>query len=115
MSTWTAHRNPTHFPDPDDFKPSRWLSGKSDTSSIADNEGRGGTEEMKKLYMPFTKGMYKCIGQGMAMLNMRLIIATLVRKYDVKLAKGASPSDMDWDDHFLLIPRGGCTLDFTPI
>jgi cytochrome P450 len=114
MSSWTAHRNPTHFPDPDSFLPSRWISGKLD-SDASDVEGGGGTDAMKKLYMPFSKGMYKCVGQAMAMVSLRIVIATLVLKYDVKLAKDAKLADMDWDDHFLLIPKRGCFLDLTPI
>jgi cytochrome P450 len=114
MSSWTAHRNPIHFPDPDSFQPSRWLSGKSG-SDIADSEGSGGTDAMKKLYMPFSKGMYKCVGQAMAMVSLRIIVATLVLKYDFKLANDATVADMDWDDHFLLIPKRGCFLDLTPV
>ena len=114
MSTWTAHRNPTHFPEPDSFQPSRWMSGKSDAVTI-DNEGRGGTDAMKKLYMPFGRGRHKCAGQAMAMLSMRIIVATLVLKYDVQLAKDAKLDDMDWTDHFLIMLKRGCFLDFTPV
>jgi len=114
MSSWTAHRNPTHFPEPDSFQPSRWLSGNF-ASDMSDIEGGGGTDAMKKLYMPFSKGMYKCVGQAMAMVSLRIIVATLVLKYEVKLAKDAKLADMDWDDHFLLIPKRGCFLDLTPV
>jgi cytochrome P450 len=114
MSSWTAHRNPTHFPEPEAFQPSRWMTGALDAETT-DGEGRGGTEAMKKLYMPFTKGMYKCIGQAMAMRIMRVTVATLVLRYDIKLAEDATLADMDWDDHFSVIPRRGCFLDFTPV
>jgi cytochrome P450 len=114
MSSWTAHRNPTHFPEPDSFQPSRWISEKSD-SSLANGEGDGGTDAMKKLYMPFSRGMYRCVGQAMALLSLRIIVATLVLKYDFKLAENAKITDMDWDDHFLIIPKGKCNLIITPL
>jgi cytochrome P450 len=114
MASWSAHRNPKYFPEPDAFKPSRWLSSdKADTSSTSD--GHGGTAEMKKLYMPFGKGRHRCAGEAMAMLSLRLITATLLLKFKVTLASDAKPEDMDWDDHFLIILKRGCYLDFTPI
>lgn len=77
------------------------------------NEARGGTEAMKTLYMPFTKGTRKCIGQAMAMLNMRITVATLVRKYEVSVAEGMKEEDMDFTDHFLLLPKSEhCNLNF---
>jgi cytochrome P450 len=114
MSSWLSHRNPTHFPDPDSFQPSRWLSDKSKIDTV-DSEGSGGTDAMKKLYMPFGKGRHKCAGQAMAMLSMRIIVATLVLKYKVQPAKDATPADMEWDDHFLIMLKRGCFLDFTPV
>jgi hypothetical protein len=44
-----------------------------------------------------------------------MTVATLVLKYDFKLAKDAKLADMDWDDHFLIIPKKGCLLDVTPV
>ncbi|KAF2671197.1 cytochrome P450 [Microthyrium microscopicum] len=114
MSSLTAHRNAEHFPVPDSFIPSRWLSGKSESDAMG-NEGQGGTEAMKKLYMPFGKGTHKCVGHLMAMLSMRIIVATLVLKYEFKLGEDAKIADMDWDDHFLIILNRGCFLDLTPL
>ncbi len=51
----------------------------------------------------------------MAMVTMRIIVASLVLKFNVKLAKDAKPADMEWDDHFLIMLRRGCFLDFTPV
>jgi cytochrome P450 len=114
MSSWLAHRDPKHFTDPDSFQPSRWISNKADTVAT-DGQGSGGSDTMKKLYMPFGKGRHKCAGQAMAMVTMRIIVATLVLKYHVKPAENAKPSDMDWDDHFLIMLKRGCFLDFTPV
>lgn len=91
-----AHRNSGHFPGLDVFKPSRWLAAQSD-SDIDYADGNGGTVAMKKLYVQFSKGICKCLGQITAMVSLRIIVATLVLKYDVKLAEGAKLADMDWD------------------
>jgi cytochrome P450 len=90
------------------------MSEKTD-AGLTDGEDRGGTEAMKKLFMPFGKGRHKCAGQAMAMLSMRIIVATLVLKYHVQLSKDAKLADMEWDDHFLIILKRGCFLDFIPV
>jgi cytochrome P450 len=74
-------------------------------------KGTGGSDAMKKLYMPFGKGRHKCAGQAMAMVTMRIIVATLVLKYHVKLAKDTTIADMNWDDHFLIILKRGYFLN----
>lgn len=103
MPCYTSHRNPVAFPDPEAFKPQRWL------------EHKDGNEEMKKLYMPFSKGVRNCIGQPMALMAMRLTIVSLVKRYVVTVNEKTKPEDMDWVDHFVVIPNGGCYLDFTPV
>lgn len=65
--------------------------------------------------MPFGKGRHKCVGEAIAWVTMRVTVATLVLKYHVELAKDAKPSDMDWDDHVLIVLKRGCYLNFTPI
>ena len=71
---------------------------------------------MKKRYMPFSKGPRGCIGQALALLEVRLTIATLIKRYVVTLNKAAKSADMDFVDHFAMIPKGkDCLLDFTPV
>ncbi|KAF1813184.1 pisatin demethylase [Eremomyces bilateralis CBS 781.70] len=99
----TTHRDPAVFPEPESFSPQRWL------------EHPNGTDEMRKLYMPFSKGMRNCIGQPMALLTLRLTVASLIKRYVVTLNETMKPENMEWTDHFLVIPNGGCFLDFTPV
>lgn len=75
----------------------------------------GSTDAMKKLYIPFLKGMYKCVGQTLATVSLRIVVGTLILKYDFKLEKDAALSDMDWDYHFIIIPRKGCLLVVMPV
>ncbi|PGH02086.1 hypothetical protein AJ79_07723 [Helicocarpus griseus UAMH5409] len=71
-NTWTAHRNPEYFPDPDKFDPSRWL-------------GDNVSDRMKKLWMPFSKCPRNCIGQSLELFEMKIVIATLVERYNVNI------------------------------
>jgi cytochrome P450 len=71
---------------------------------------------MKRLYMPFSKGGRACIGQAMALLELRLTTATLIKRYVVTVNKDLNLADMDFVDHFEMIPKGeACLLDFMPV
>jgi cytochrome P450 len=38
-----------------------------------------------KLMFPFSTGRRNCVGQNLAMLELKLVLATLVRRYDFSL------------------------------
>jgi cytochrome P450 len=103
MQCYTTQRDPVVFPGPDVFAPDRWLT-KS-----------GPSEEMKALFMPFSKGTRACLGIHLAMMELKLTTAALIRDYVVAIAENMKKSDMDMKDHFLVLPAGGkCDLVFTP-
>ncbi len=70
---------------------------------------------MKKVYLPFSKGARACIGQAMALLGLRVATATLIKRYVVTVNKDMKLADIDFVDHFAMIPKGPCLLDFTPV
>ncbi|KAE9365295.1 cytochrome P450, partial [Stipitochalara longipes BDJ] len=70
--------DPAAWPDANDFVPERWL-GKY-----------RGAEVDRALFIPFSLGSRNCIGQQFAMKEMRLILATLVRRYELTLIPGQS-------------------------
>ena len=91
-SVYTLQRDPRYFsPYPDDFLPERWLN----------NLPEGKTEEYElssapfthdlAAFIPFSFGPASCLGKELAYKEMRLTIATLVRKYDFRFADGYDP------------------------
>jgi cytochrome P450 len=103
MQCYTTQRDPKVFPDPDIFAPDRWLTKT------------GATEEMKAMFMPFSKGTRACLGIHLALMELKLTTAALVRDHVVTIAPSMKVSDMDVKDHFLVLPAGGkCDLIFTP-
>ena len=65
VSPWVMHRDATAFPDPLAFTPERWLSDE--------------TKHLHKCrYMPFITGPRKCIGDGFALMEAVLVLATLL-------------------------------------
>ncbi|KAM7305459.1 cytochrome P450 4V2 [Ixodes scapularis] len=71
ISLYSLHRNPKYFKDPESFIPERFMS-----------------EEIKARhpfsYIPFSGGSKNCIGQKFAMMEMKLIVAKVLRKYQVE-------------------------------
>jgi cytochrome P450 len=70
---WTAHRNPTYFPEPERFNPSRWENG------LAKRLPPG-------TYFPFSLGARSCLGKAFGMMELILVLATVVQKFQFKLA-----------------------------
>jgi cytochrome P450 len=75
MAQWVMHRDPRYFDDPEVFRPERWLNG-------LENRLPAGA------YFPFGDGPRRCIGQGFALLESALVLATIAQKYRFKLVPG---------------------------
>lgn len=76
VSPYLLHRRPAWFPDPERFDPSRFSP---------ENEAK----LPRTAFMPFGVGARACIGGGFAMLEGPIVLATLLRRFDVSLADGA--------------------------
>lgn len=70
------HRNPDFWPQPNDFLPERWLVDKSDPLFPA----------AKGMWRAFEYGPRNCIGQELALLEVRLILALTVREFSIESA-----------------------------
>jgi cytochrome P450 len=104
MQCYTTQRDPTAFPNPDAFVPERWLEAKSITG------------EMKTLFMPFSTGSRACLGKNLAMMELKLITATLVKNFTIQQAPETTEDCMVMKDHFLALPKGGkCNLIFSRV
>ncbi|OJJ95119.1 hypothetical protein ASPACDRAFT_55439 [Aspergillus aculeatus ATCC 16872] len=78
-------RDETAFPDPERYRPSRWLvQEKTDTTSRRDD-----------YYIPFSKGASTCIGNHFASLELYLSVSRLLKRYFIHPAdlSGANASD----------------------
>lgn len=75
FSQWVMHRDPRYYDNPEGFRPERWLEG------LANRLPPGA-------YFPFGGGPRRCIGEGFALLEAALVIATLARRFRFTLAPG---------------------------
>ena len=67
------HREPLYWPQPDTFIPERWLVSKDDL-----------LYPIKGAWRPFEFGPRNCIGQDLAMLEIRLVMVMTMREFDIK-------------------------------
>lgn len=72
---YTLHRHPDWWPDPERFDPDRFSPARS--------EGRH-----SYAYLPFSAGPRACIGIGMSMLEIQLVLAQVVPQFAVRTVPG---------------------------
>ena len=75
ISLYTTHRDPRFFPEPDAFRPERWLDGLDKRLPRA-------------AFIPFGLGSRKCIGASFAMMEATLLLATIARRWRFEVAPG---------------------------
>ena len=75
LCTYLCHRDPRWFPEPDEFKPDRWLTGS------------GGVLH-PQAFFPFGAGPRACVGKHFARLELLLALATIARRFRLRLNPG---------------------------
>src|SRR6266576_3261909 len=72
MAQWVVHRDPRWYDAPEEFRPERWEA-----------------DLLKRLprfaYFPFGGGPRQCIGNAFALMEAALILATIARKFRLRL------------------------------
>jgi cytochrome P450 len=79
ISMFATHRDARFFPDPDDFRPERWLDG------LEKRLPRGA-------FIPFGMGSRKCVGAAFAMMETTLLLATIARRWHFELLSDVVPT-----------------------
>jgi cytochrome P450 len=75
MSPWVMQRDPRYFAEPDRFWPERWSDGLAQRLP-------------RFAYFPFGGGPRLCIGQGFAMMEATLVLATVLQQTRLRLVPG---------------------------
>ncbi|MBX2801526.1 MAG: cytochrome P450 [Myxococcales bacterium] len=76
FSPWVIQRDPRWFDDPLTFDPDRWLGAK---------------ERPRFSYFPFGGGPRVCVGNHFALLEIRLMLATLLQRFQLVEVAGYAP------------------------
>ena len=77
MSQWVVHRDPRWYDDPLSYRPERWEDGLAKRLP-------------RYAYFPFGGGPRLCIGNNFALMEATLLIATIARRFRLRLAADAT-------------------------
>jgi cytochrome P450 len=70
-SIYLVHRRPSLYPEPDRFRPDRFLTFKPAAWE----------------WLPFGGGLRKCVGAAFAMYEMKMVLATMLPRVEMRLAR----------------------------
>jgi cytochrome P450 len=80
LCPYVTHRDPRYFDDPLTFDPSRW-------------SGKARATRQSLAYFPFGAGPRGCIGEGIAMTQGTLVLATILRRVKLEPVPGSRALD----------------------
>ncbi len=98
MSPYRVHRDARFWENPEGFDPERFTPEAE-------------AARHKAAYLPFSLGPRKCIGEGFAMLEARLLLASLLRRAKLELVPGRPVVP---EPTVTLRPKGGLWMHVRP-
>jgi cytochrome P450 len=78
-SLYALHRNPQHFPNPDSYRPERWM-----ITEEMDPTGEH-SQAMRQAFNPFSAGPRMCVGSKLAWMELAVTVAKTLFVYDMRL------------------------------
>ena len=95
VCAWLLHRNPEIFPEPESFKPDRWL-------------GDARAKLPRCSYLPFSSGPRSCLGEHFALMESVLVLASIAQHWQFR--ELPDRPDPGWSPQLLYWPRRGIRL-----
>jgi cytochrome P450 len=93
VSPWLLHHDARWWPEPEVFRPERWL--------------RPDPARPRHAYLPFGGGPRMCIGEGFASMEAALILATIAQRWRFELEDSAR---VEMQPVITLRPRHGMPM-----
>ena len=81
MSPLYVQWDPVIFPEPDKFRPERWLAP-------------GSQERLDQYFCPFGRGPRICVGQNLAYAELYTVFAAVIRRFPTLKLYDTSPDDV---------------------
>ena len=91
VSIYLLHKDPTSYPDPEEFRPERFLNGTPEGAA----------------WIPFGGGVRRCLGASFAQLEMRVVLREVLSS--VRLRAASDSPEAARRKRFTLAPANGAT------
>jgi len=85
LHTYSIHRDARYFHTPDAFLPERWFS-----------KGAPAGEHNGAAFIPFSYGPTICAGKNLALIEMRVVLCWILRRFRISRASGVAYEE--WED-----------------
>jgi cytochrome P450 len=100
--TLVLHHDPDVFPEPLEWRPERWLEAERSEAGL-EKEKR---KRMLDSYVPFGHGARICIGQHLAMMELRLLTAAIYDRFSTEISATSTDEDMHQLGALAAVPKG---------
>nr|AHL88992.1 cytochrome p450 3049A1 [Brachionus koreanus] len=97
-SPYISGHNPEYFPEPEEFKPERFLKESEFSKKNLINS---------YTFFPFSLGPRNCIGQNFAKIEAKIFLAKFVQNFDIRLDESQSYGQKEL---LTLRPKDGCRV-----
>lgn len=95
LSPYVPQHDARFFPEPETFDPDRFAPGRAEAIP-------------QYAYFPFGGGPHVCIGQQFAMMEMKLVLASILQRFRVRVLE---PHRVEPEQLFSLRPKGGLPVE----
>lgn len=99
IGTFKLHRQPSIYPNPNEFNPDNFLPERSASRHYYS-------------YVPFSAGPRSCVGRKYAVLKLKVLLSTILRNFRVKSMK--NPSDWQLQADIILKRTDGFRVQLEP-
>ena len=99
VHTYSIHRDPRNFSNPEAFLPERWLEhGSPDPSIIVGEHPLNAVPDKRSsfpqhntsAFMPFSHGPRMCVGKNLALMEMRMLVTWILSRFDLQPTEGSA-------------------------
>ena len=96
VSAFLLHRDPSIYPDPDAFRPERWLDSKPGTYT----------------WVPFGGGRTRCLGERVGLAELKAVLREVLSRYELRRAD--TQPEATRSRGVITVPARGARLELRP-